>query len=214
MNTNAPIATNVYIIDDDSAVRESLSLMLELEGFSVESFESASAFLAAGPFNCLSCAIVDIRMPDMNGLQLQQALIEQGVLLPIIFLTGFGDIPMSVRAIKAGAFDFLTKPITQKKLLSNVRKALRISESRHTEIEQRQAVQRLIDTLTHREREILSFIIAGQSNKETARLLSISHRTVEVHRKRIMEKMGVSNLFDLIQLSNGCDLSAKADSGR
>lgn len=119
----------IYIVDDDEAIRDSLSLMLELEGYSVQSFDGAEAFLAAVPFTCISCcAIVDIRMPNMTGLQLQQALIERGVLIPIIFLTGFGDTPTSVKAIKDGAIDFLTKPITKANLLACVRQALQLSE--------------------------------------------------------------------------------------
>lgn len=198
MNTTAQSKPNIYIIDDEPSIRDSLSLMLELEGFSVESFESAIDFLAAAPFKYFSCAIVDIRMPDMNGLQLQQALIERGVLLPIIFLTGFGDIPMSVKAIKAGASDFLTKPITQEKLLACVRAALQVTERRHAENEQRQAIQARIDTLTNREREIMSLVVAENSNKEIARLLDISPRTVEHHRSRLMEKMGVTNVIELV----------------
>lgn len=198
MNTTTQLNTNIYIIDDEPSIRDSLSLMLELEGFTVESFKSAIDFLAAGCFNDLSCAIVDIRMPDMNGLQLQQTLIERGVLLPIIFLTGFGDIPMSVKAIKAGASDFLTKPITQEKLLACVRAALRVSERRHAENEQRQAIQMRIDSLTNREREIMSLVVAENSNKEIARLLDISPRTVELHRSRLMEKMGTASVLELV----------------
>lgn len=198
MNTKAELATDIYIIDDNPAIRDSLSLMLELEGYSVKTFPNAIDFLAICPPNHPCCAIVDIRMSDMNGLQLQQALTERGVLIPIIFLTGYGDIPMSVRAIKAGAFDFLTKPITQEKLLIRVRDALRVSERYFAEFEQRQAIQGRIATLTSREREIMTLVIAGQANKEIARLLNISPRTVEIHRSRLMEKMGVTSVLELV----------------
>jgi RNA polymerase sigma factor (sigma-70 family) len=198
MNSEIQPETAIYIIDDDEAIRDSLSLMLELEGYSVQSFDGAEAFLAAGPYTCVSCcAIVDIRMPNMTGLQLQQALIERGILIPIIFLTGFGDIPTSVKAIKAGAIDFLTKPITKQKLLNCVRQALQISERWHTELEQRQAIQARLNTLTSREQEIMSLVIKEQSNKEVARLLGISHRTVELHRSRLMQKMNVNSVLEL-----------------
>lgn len=181
MNTSQSDSV-IYIIDDEPAVRESLSLMLEQGGFLVECFESAKAFLATSLFEGISCAIVDVRMPEINGLQLQQSLMERGVRLPIIFLTGFGDIPMSVRAIKAGALDFLTKPITKERLLNCVRAALDISERQHAENAQRQAILARLDTLTSREREVMTLVVDGHSNKDIARLLDISHRTVELHR--------------------------------
>jgi len=198
MNSDIQPDTAIYIIDDDEAIRDSLSLMLESEGYSVQSFDGAEAFLAAVPFTCISCcAIVDIRMPNMTGLQLQQALIERGVLIPIIFLTGFGDIPTSVKAIKDGAIDFLTKPITKANLLACVRQALQLSERWHAELAQRQAIQKRMDTLTSREQEIMSLVIQELSNKEIARLLDISHRTVELHRSRLMLKMNVNSVLEL-----------------
>lgn len=197
MNTTQPDSL-IYIVDDEPAVRESLSLMLEMNGFQVKCIESAKAFLTASFFEGISCAIVDVRMPDMNGLQLQQALIDRSDLLPIIFLTGFGDIPMSVRAIKAGALDFLTKPITQEKLLNCVRAALEVSARQCAENKQRQAFQARLDTLTRREREVMALVIDGQSNKDIARLLDISHRTVEQHRSRLMEKIGVNSVLELV----------------
>ncbi|MDD2737382.1 MAG: response regulator [Methylomonas lenta] len=201
MNSEIQPETAIYIIDDDEAIRDSLSLMLELEGYSVQSFDGAEVFLAAGPYTCVSCcAIVDIRMPNMTGLQLQQALIERGILIPIIFLTGFGDIPTSVKAIKAGAIDFLTKPITKQKLLKCVRQALQISQRWHTELEHRQAIQARLNTLTSREQEIMSLVIKEQSNKEVARLLGISHRTVELHRSRLMQKMNVNSVLELAKV--------------
>ncbi|OAI10103.1 hypothetical protein A1359_02100 [Methylomonas lenta] len=201
MNSKIQPETAIYIIDDDVAIRDSLSLMLELEGYSVQSFDGAEAFLAAGPYTCVNCcAIVDIRMPNMTGLQLQQALIERSILIPIIFLTGFGDIPTSVKAIKAGAIDFLTKPITKQNLLKCVRQALQISQRWHTELEQRQAIQARLNTLTSREQEIMALVIKEQSNKEVARLLGISHRTVELHRSRLMQKMNVNSVLELAKV--------------
>lgn len=197
----------VFIIDDDAAIRDSLSLMLELEGFSVETFKNAQAFLAAVQPNGISCAIVDIRMPEMDGLQLQQALIARGLLLPIIFLTGHGDIPKSVKAIKAGAVDFLTKPITQEKLLAGVHEALRVAKIRRARIEQCHQAGGRIKTLTNREREIMLLVVGGHSSKEIARLLGISHRTVEIHRSRLMEKMGVASVLDLARITHECGLA-------
>lgn len=198
--------SQVFIIDDDAAIRDSLSLMLEVEGFSVVTFENANAFLAEAQPKDISCAIVDIQMPGMDGLQLQQAMIARGCSLPIIFLTGHGDIPKSVRAIKAGALDFLTKPITQKKLLAAIYDALQVAGLRHTQLKRCQEMEGRVKTLTNRECQIMSLILAGHSSKDSARLLGISHRTVEIHRSRLMEKMGVSNVLDLARMTHDCGL--------
>ncbi|MCK9607086.1 MAG: response regulator [Methylomonas sp.] len=198
--------SQVFIIDDDAAIRDSLSLMLEVEGFSVLTFASANAFLAAAQPKDISCAIIDIQMPDMDGLQLQQAMMERGLSLPIIFLTGHGDIPKSVRAIKAGALDFLTKPITQKKLLASLYEALQMAGSRHAQLKRCHEIEGRVNTLTNRERQVMSLVLAGHSCKDSARLLGISHRTIEIHRSRLMEKMGVANVLDLARITHDCGL--------
>lgn len=192
----------VFIIDDDPAIRDSLALMIALENISVMTFENAEAFLDACQPECLGCAIIDIRMPGMDGMQLQEELSKRNILLPIIFLTGHGDIPMSVRAIKAGAVDFLTKPVTREKLISAVRSAICESEKIATEsIHHHDAASRLA-ALTDRERDVMMLAIQGYPNKEIARHLEISHRTVEIHKSKIMHKTGAINLLDLARIAH------------
>jgi len=192
----------VFIIDDDPAIRDSLALMIAQENISVMTFENAEAFLEACQAECLGCAIIDIRMPGMDGMQLQEELSKRNILLPIIFLTGHGDIPMSVRAIKAGAVDFLTKPVTREKLISAVRSAICESEKITTEsIHHHDATSRMA-TLTDRERDVMMLAIQGYPNKEIARHLEISHRTVEIHKSKIMHKTGAINLLDLARIAH------------
>jgi FixJ family two-component response regulator len=192
----------VYVVDDNPAVRESLTLLLEQEGVTVESFPSGESFLAtcaAAPPR--SCAIVDIRMPGMDGMQLHAELLRRGIHIPVIFLTGHGDIPMSVRAIKAGAVDFLTKPISGSALRESLRAALRESERVHSLDRETQTAKERLDSLTLRERQVMHLAVQGQANKEIARHLGISHRTVEIHRARVMQKAGAETLLDLAQLA-------------
>jgi FixJ family two-component response regulator len=204
MNGNA----TVLVVDDDLAVRDSLTLLLEQEDFAVESFASAEAFLAACRFAPRSCAIVDIRMPGMDGMQLQAELSRRGVLLPVIFLTGHGDIPLSVRAIKAGAVDFLTKPVTGAALLESVQAALVESERLSTQSEANQTATARLACLTAREREVMALAVEGLPNKEIARRLGISHRTVEIHKARIMHKTGAETLLDLARIAEAGGLRA------
>lgn len=191
----------VFVIDDDPAVRDSLALLLEQEDLVVKTFDSAEAFLA----NCEppphSCAIVDIRMPGMDGLPLQAELTRRGIPMPVIFLTGYGDIPMSVRAIKAGAVDFLTKPVTGNALLESVQAALLESERLGTQSEQNQTAAARIASLTQREREVMVLAVNGLANKEIARHLGISHRTVEIHKARIMHKTGADTVLELARIA-------------
>ncbi|HBZ29280.1 MAG TPA: DNA-binding response regulator [Nitrosomonas nitrosa] len=201
MTNHKPI---VYIIDDDSAIRDSLALMMEQENIDVQSFESASAFLNAYQSDYSGCIILDVYMPEMDGMQLQKKLSQSNILLPIIFLTGHGDIPMSVKTIKAGAMDFLTKPVTRKKLLDCVRSAFledkkRVNEVAH--IHNQDMVSRLAK-LSDREREVMILVVQGNSNKEIASCLGISHRTVEIHKSRIMHKTGAINLIDLARIAH------------
>jgi FixJ family two-component response regulator len=191
----------IYIIDDEAVVRDALRLLLTNESFTIETYDSAETFLANCPRERYGCAIVDMRMSGMDGLQLQEELTRRSIRLPIIFLTGHGDIPMSVRAIKGGAVDFLTKPITGERLLQSIHTAF--SESRnllaHTSTS-KQATSCLAK-LTDREREVMLLAIAGHPNKEIGRQLGISHRTVEIHKARIMHKTGAANLLDLARIA-------------
>lgn len=198
----------VFIVDDDPAIRDSLTLMLAQENIAVNAFESAEAFLAACEAERFGCVIIDIRMPGMDGMQLQEELIKRHVLLPIIFLTGHGDIPMSVRAVKAGAVDFLTKPVMREKLLTSVRAAILESERVITENTNHQDAQSRLTDLTDRERDVMTLAIQGRPNKEIARQLGISHRTVEIHKSKIMHKTGAINLLDLARIAHEGSLSS------
>jgi FixJ family two-component response regulator len=191
----------IYVVDDDHAVRESLSMLLEQEDFRVETFDSAETFLSNCQPGPRSCAIVDIRMPVMDGMQLQAELTRRGILLPVIFLTGHGDIPLSVRAIKQGAVDFLTKPVSGATLLESVRLALGESDRLNSVAAASQSAAERMTSLTEREREVMALAVEGLSNKETARRLGISHRTVEIHRARIMQKTGADSLIDLVRIA-------------
>jgi FixJ family two-component response regulator len=195
------VTGTVYVIDDDAAVRDSLTLLLEHEELAVQVFDSAESFLSVCQPEHFGCAIVDIRMPGMNGMQLHAELTRRGVALPVIFLTGHGDIPMSVHAIKSGAVDFLTKPITGSALLESVRAALQESARLNSQEERCQTAKERLDCLTERERQVMALAVEGMANKEIARRLDISHRTVEIHRARIMHKTGVDTLLDLARLA-------------
>ncbi|MGE5471532.1 MAG: response regulator transcription factor [Bacteroidota bacterium] len=190
----------VFVIDDDPAVRDSLALLLEEVGITVEAFASGDAFLAAGRQQPGSCAVVDMRMPGMDGMQLQAELARRGIPLPLIFLTGHGDIPMSVRAIKAGAVDFLTKPITGQALLESVQAALVESEKQSRLAEASQTASTRVASLTEREHQVMLLAAEGLHNKEIARQLGISHRTVEIHKARIMLKTGAESLLELARI--------------
>jgi len=195
------LEATVFIVDDNAAIRDSLTLMLEQEGYTVRLFESAEDFLTAYKTEQLGCAIIDIRMAGMSGIHLQEVLCERNVLLPIIFLSGHGTIPMSVKAMKAKAIDFLTKPVAAEKLLNSVR--LAVSESERilaANANYRNSTSRLAE-LTDRERDVLAEAIQGNSNKEIGRHLNISHRTVEIHKAKIMQKTGALNLLDLARIA-------------
>ncbi|SDY82558.1 response regulator transcription factor [Nitrosomonas sp. Nm58] len=191
----------VFIVDDDPAVRDSLTLLLKQEGISVQTFENAETFLSAYQPDCKGCIILDVRMPGIDGMQLQEKLSHCNCMMPIIFLTGHGDIPMSVRAIKAGAANFLTKPITRAKLLDSIQSAF-LENKKLLEANQhnQDAISRLT-SLTKREREVMELAIQGYHNKEIASRLGISFRTVEIHRSNIMHKTGAINLLDLARIA-------------
>lgn len=191
----------VFIVDDDAAVRDALTLMIAQENIAVRAFESADKFLEVCQTERFGCAIVDVRMPGMDGMQLQEIMAELHIMLPIIFLTGHGDISMSVKAMKAGASDFLTKPITREKLLPVVHSAIAESEKILTEIISHRDARSRIASLTEREHDVLTLAIQGRPNKEIARQLEISHRTVEIHKSKIMHKTGAINLLDLARIA-------------
>lgn len=192
----------VFIVDDDCAVRDSLMLMIEQEGINVQTYSNGEDFLNACHKDTHGCAILDIRMPGMDGMQLQQELNRRNIKLPIVFLTGHGDIPLSVKAVKAGAVDFLTKPVTRENLLLSVRSAILESQRLITQLTNGQDAKSKLADLTDREREVMALAVAGAPNKEIARRLGISHRTVEIHKSKIMHKTGASNLLDLARIAS------------
>jgi RNA polymerase sigma factor (sigma-70 family) len=191
----------VFVVDDDALLRMALTLFLQSEGFNVEAYASARAFLEACQADWHGCVILDIGLPDMDGLALQQTLSEQGVRLPIIFLTGQGDIPKVVRAVKGGAVDFLEKPASEEEILGRVRTAMAYEAKRRAEAQQRLKLKMRFERLTPRERKVMNLLVSGMSNKEVGRKLEISPRTVEVHRSRIMEKMEAASLLELIEIA-------------
>jgi two-component system response regulator FixJ len=191
----------VHVVDDDEAVRDSLSMLLETAGLSVRTYDSATAFLTALPNLIAGCVLTDVRMPGLDGLELQRRLTELGVRLPVIVMTGHGDVPIAVEALKAGAADFLEKPFDDAQLLAAVSSALASSRRTHDEAAALAQIAARIASLTPREREVLDRLVAGQPNKTIAYDLGSSPRTVEVHRARVMEKMGVRSLPELVRMT-------------
>lgn len=204
------INAKIYVVDDDPAVRDSLSLLFEQDGIKVEPFASANEFLqACGALDPLSCIIIDVRMPGMDGLELQAELARRKIQQPIIFLTGHGNIPMSVRAIKSGAVNFLTKPITGAELRDSVQAALVECEKLLTQSESINTAAKRLASLTQREHDVMDLAVAGLPNKEIARHLGISHRTVEIHKARVMHKTGAETLLDLVHLAEAGRVNAQ-----
>jgi RNA polymerase sigma factor (sigma-70 family) len=196
----------VFVVDDDPALREALQMLLESAGYPVEVFASATAFIDACGRGRRGCAILDVGLPDMDGLALQQLLTERGISMPVIILTGQGDVPKAVRALKAGAVDFLEKPADAAELLAHVSAAL-VQDAEQLEQEERNSeLTGRLDTLTPREREIMALVASGMSSKEVARRLDISFRTVEGYRQRVREKMQVDSLPELVEMARICGL--------
>jgi two-component system response regulator FixJ len=194
-------APQVHVVDDDAAVRDSLSLLLESAGFSVRAYDSAPAFLQALPVDPPGCVLTDVRMPEIDGLALQRRLNELGSRLPVIVMTGHGDVPIAVEALKAGAADFLEKPFDDAQLLAAVSNALAASQRDRDEAAAVAAITARLASLTPREREVLDRLVAGQPNKTIAYDLGSSPRTVEVHRARVMEKMCARSLPELVRMT-------------
>lgn len=195
------IEATVYVVDDDPALRESLGYLLQSEGLTVRSFESARQFLTEHDRDTRGCLVVDVRMPEMSGLQLQEYLIAEGSTLPIIIITGHGDVPMAVKALKNGALDFIEKPFADQQLLDRVHEALDVDRRRYSERAERTDLLRRLERLTRREREVLSGVADGKANKVIAEELGLSPKTVEVHRARLMQKLEVTSLAELLRLA-------------
>ena len=190
----------VFIVDDDHAVRDSLADLIDSVGLNTETYPSAQDFLTDYTPDRCGCLVLDIRMPGMSGLELQDELVRRGASLPIIFITGHGDIPMAVQAMRLGAYDFIQKPFREQELLDRINKALESGiEKRLLQLEY-QTVKAHIQTLTPREKEVMDMIVTGKPNKVIAIDLGLSQRTVEVHRANVMDKLQVHSLADLVRL--------------
>jgi len=190
----------VYVVDDDLSVREALSSLIRSVGLPVETYPSAAAFLAAPGHAGAACLILDVRMPDLSGLELQTQLARDGRCIPIIFITGHGDIPMAVRAIKRGAVEFLAKPFRDEELLAAIRSALARARSVQREASEIGEIRQRFELLTGREREVASYIVKGALNKQVAAELGVAETTIKVHRHNIMHKMEARNLPDLVRM--------------
>lgn len=191
----------VFVVDDDVAVRESLEALISMEGWRAECFASAQDFLARPRAQTPSCLILDINLPDLNGLDLQKQIAGERLGMPIIFITGYGDIPMTVRAMKAGAVEFLTKPFAEDALLGAIRHAIDHSTAQLREEAELQTLRDRYASLTRRERQVMALVVKGRLNKQVGGELGISEITVKAHRGRVMEKMKVRTLADLVNLN-------------
>ncbi len=195
----------VYVVDDDEAVRDAVGLLLEASGLACRVFGSASEFLEALDPGQHACLVADIRMPGLSGLELQEHLNRQGISIPVIFITGHGDVPMAVNAMKAGAFDFIQKPFREQNLISRIHKALEKDRDLREQQSSVSAIRRKLATLTPRETEVMQRVVNGQANKVIAFDLGVSQRTVELHRARVMRKLGMRSLADLVRVVGSVD---------
>ena len=195
------VEPTVFVVDDDEAVRDAIGLLLTSAGFAVETHGSSEAFLAAYGTARPGCFVLDVRMPGMSGLDLQARLASDGNRIPIVIISGHGDIPMAVAAVKAGALDFIEKPFDESRLLNAVRRAIELDGQRRLDRANAAGVETRHNSLTTREREVMALEAEGHPNKVIAARLGISARTVEIHRARVMEKMGARSVADLVQMT-------------
>ena len=199
MNHADPI---VFVIDDDASFRQSTGRLIQSMGFQVKTFGTAAEFLSTGRTDVPSCMVLDVRLPGLSGLDLQQELGEAGIEIPIIFITGHGDIPMSVRAMKAGAVEFLTKPFREQDLLDAIRQAIKRDHVSIAQRMKRTRVRALYDSLTPREREVMTKVVLGLLNKQIASELGMTEKTVKFHRGHIMRKMRAQSVVDLVRMDD------------
>jgi len=196
----------VFVVDDDSSIREAIKSLVSLAGLRVETFASAHEFLRKERPDLPGCVVLDVELPGLSGLDLQRKLAAHGVKLPIIFITGYGDIPMSVRAMKAGASEFLTKPFRDQDLLDAIQQALERDRAARRHSKEIAELRKRFDALTSREREVMSLVVAGWLNKQIGFELKISEITVKIHRGRVMEKMGAQSLAELVRMTERLEL--------
>lgn len=198
--------TLVYLVDDDFSVRDSLSLLIESTGQAVRCFESADDFLNNFDPNQAGCLILDVRMPSMTGLELQEELARRDFAIPIIFISGHADVPDSSKAFRAGAVDYMEKPFDSEVLLKRMQEAIQKDLDTRVQIAEKRKLKKRLSLLTPREREVYTLIVKGLSNKEVAKQLNISNRTIDVHRSKIMEKMEAEDLSELTVMAMHCGL--------
>ncbi len=196
--SNSP---TVFVVDDDQAMRQSLKWLIESVGMAVETYGSADAFMHNYYPGRAGCLLLDVRMPGMSGLELQQHFLDHEIRIPIIIITGHGDVPMAVRAMKAGAVDFIEKPFNDELLLESIRNALVYDLEQRTTQSERAEIAARLDQLTPREHEVMEMVTDGRSNKDIAAALGVSAKTVEAHRARVMEKMRADSLPDLVKMA-------------
>ncbi|HEY5914883.1 MAG TPA: response regulator [Verrucomicrobiae bacterium] len=189
----------VYVVDDDAGMRKALARLTQAAGLRSRTFASAAEFLDQESLESPACIVLDIHMPGLSGLDLQAELAKRNLQTPIVFITGYGDVPSSVRAMKAGAVDFLTKPFNNRNLIEVMRNAVRKDASRQAGAAEREAIQRRLGTLTPREMEVLKLVLRGLLNKQIAAELGASEQTIKVHRGRVMDKMQMQSVAELVQ---------------
>jgi RNA polymerase sigma factor (sigma-70 family) len=194
-------AAIVFVVDDDPSVRSSLKFLISTVGLQVESFDSANAFLRRKAVDVPSCLVLDVRLPGLSGLDFQRELAARNIRIPIVFVTAHGDIPMTVRAMKAGAVEFLTKPFRDQDLLDAIRVALERDRARREQEKELVALQQRFESLTSREREVISMVVSGMLNKQIAGELGTAENTVKVQRSRAMEKMRAQSVADLVRMT-------------
>jgi RNA polymerase sigma factor (sigma-70 family) len=198
--TSVTGASTVFVVDDDSSVRSSLKFLISTVGLRVECFESTDDFLQNGLPDTTSCLVLDVRLHGSSGLDFQRELAVRNIRIPIIFITGYGDIPMSVSAMKGGAVEFLTKPFRDQELLDAVRIALERDRARREQEKERNDIQKRFSSLSPREQEVMTMVVSGMLNKQVADALGTAENTVKVHRSRAMEKMQAQSLADLVRM--------------
>jgi two-component system, LuxR family, response regulator FixJ len=198
----------VFVVDDDEAVRNSLRLLLKSVGLAASTLPTAQEFLSTYRPNQPGCLVLDVRMPGMSGMELQQQLNIRGAVIPVIFISGHGDIPMAVEAMQQGAFDFLQKPFRDQDLIDRIQRALAKDQTNRAELNERTRTRERFESLTPREREVLALVTSGKPNKVMAGDLGVSQRTVEIHRARVMEKMAASSLAQLVRMVMNLNESA------